>query len=211
MKKFLLQMEFIQNVYPGACTSIVFYQFVKSSGNLSYNDLEKFVNSLNSVLGNDLHIIGQHLVKYWDGIQNGSIKFKNLPYGGDLREIDESIPDIGIFGKSEYGLISYFCRVLFWAQTGYWIQVIGGKTYEEARKYGIHGDHFDKYTAFMLKYTQSIPYVSYVAYVDEKKIVLDIFHVILTIRNGEQFMIYDSNRCDVMTINFYSELWYTEE
>lgn len=204
-------MEFIRNVYPGACASIVFYQFVKSSGNLSYNELEKFVNSLNLELGNDLHIIGQHLVKYWNGIQNGSIEFKNLPYGGDLRELDESIDDLGIYGKSEYGLISYFCRILFWAHTGYWIQLISGKTYDEARRYGIHDDQFDKYNEFMLKYTPSIPYISYVAYVDENGTIVDFFHVILTIKNGEHFMIYDSNNSEVAIIDFYSELWYTKD
>lgn len=203
-------MEFIKNVNPGACASIVFYQFVKSSGNLSYNELEKFVNSLNSVYGNDLHIIGQYLTKYWNGIRNGSIEFKNLPYAGDLRYLDKPINDLGIFGKSEYGLMSYFCRVLFWAQTGYWIQWISGKTYDEARGYGIHGDQFDKYNKFMLKYTPLIPYISYVAYVNKNRIIEDNFHVILTIKNGKQFMIYNSNDDDVVIIDFYSELWYTD-
>ena len=205
-------MEFIQNVYPGACASIVFYQFVKSSCNLSYNELEKFITSLNLEFGNDLHIIGQYLVKYWDGIQNGSIEFKNLPYGGNLCELDDSIEGLGIYGKSEYGLISYFCRVLFWAHTGYWIQSISRKAYDEARKCcKCDDDCFDKYNEFMLKYTTSIPYISYVAYVDENDVIEDCFHVILTIKNDEQFMICDSNNSGIEIINFYRELWYTRD
>ena len=204
-------MEFIQNVYPGACASIVFYQFVKSSGNLSYNELKEFINSLDSDFGNDLRIIGQYLTKYWDGIRNGSIVFKNLPYGGKLCELDEPIDDFGIYGRSEYGLISYFCRVLFWAHTGFWIQLISGKTFDEACRYVRCDDYFDKYNEFMLKYTESIPYISYVAYVNEDDIIVDSFHVILTIKNDERFMIYDSNNDDVADIDFYSELWYTKD
>ena len=204
-------MEFIHNVYPGACASIVFYQFVKSSGKLSYDDLEKFVKSLNDELGNDLHAIGKYLVKYWSGIRNGSVEFKDLPDSGNPREINDENIDLGLFGKSEYGLMSFFCRVLFWAHIGYWIQTICNKSYEEVCDYKRYNDYFDKYNEFMLKYTSTIPYVSYVAFVDENDIIENLLHVVLTIKNDNEFMIYDSNMNGVDVIDSYEELWFSKD
>lgn len=203
-------MEFIQNTPIGMCASIVFYQFVKSS-KLSYHEIENFVNSLSKELGDDLHKIRKYLVKYWNGIQNGRFEFKDLPNGGDLREINDENIDLGIFGKSEYGLISYFCRVLFWAHTGYWIQAICLKSYKEARKYKCDDDYFNRYSEFMLRYTSEIPYVSYVAFIDKNLTIENDLHVILTIKNGNKFTVYDSNGKEPEVIDLYNELWFTQE
>lgn len=211
-------MEFIDNFYPGACASIVFYQFVKSSDKLLYSDLEEFTKKLNNKLRNyelydDLIKIKHTICKYWNGIRNETIKFKDLPTGGDLRPLKHPLEGFGVFGKSEYGLINYFCRILFCLSTGYWINQIVGNHYRNL-SCKVNESVFKKYTKFTESYIKNkqIPYVTYVCYLDADDNIEGELHVISTLKIEEnKYIVYNSNCEYEYETNRYIDLWFQKD
>ena len=204
-------MELIRNPECGACASIVFYQFAKVLDKLSYEDLKIHVWFISEELHKDCCEIEPIILKYWNGIHDGTIQFKDMPNGMLLHTLDNPLNDYGIFGQSEYGLINYFCRIMFFLQTGYWIQEICNK-HVDSLNINKKPKYLKSYNKFMLKYTTTIPYISYLAWLNNENIIENGLHVMLTLKiNNEYYEIYNSNQSEVVCINSYESLWFTKD
>ena len=200
-------MELIRNPEYGACASIVFYQFAKALDKVSYEELKNHVKIKSDLLYQDCCQIEPIVIKYWNGIHNGTIKFSDLPNGKSLHKLDKSMADdYGVFGESEYGLINFFCRIMFFIQTGYWIQAICGRHISLLFK--DDPIYLETYNEFMLKYTTKIPYVTYFALLNDADIIENDFHLMLTLKNNdEDYEIYNSNQDEVVHIDQHISLW----
>ena len=205
-------MELIRNPEYGACASIVFYQFAKALNKFSYEKLKNHIKTKSEKLYQDCCTIEPVVIKYWNGIHNETIRFKDMPTGISLHKLDNPMTDeFGIYGESEYGLLNFFCRVMFFIQTGYWIQEICNKHIDslninEKLKY------LKLYNKFMLKYTTTIPYITYLAWLDKENIIENSLHVMLTLKiNDEKYEIYNSNQSEVVCVNRFVSLWFTKD
>lgn len=204
-------MELIRNPEYGACASIVFYQFTKVLDKLSYKRLKRYVKTKSHELYQDCCTIEPIILKYWNGIHDGSIQFKDMPNGISLHKLDNPFNEFGVYGESEYGLLNFFCRIMFFIQTGFWIQEICNKNVDslnvnEKPKY------LKSYDKFMLKYTTTIPYISYLAWLNNENVIENGLHVMLTLKiDNDNFEIYNSNQSEVACVNSYISVWFTKD
>ena len=223
-------MAFIKNIFPGACASITFYQFVKYSDKLRINDIKLYMKDMKNELGNEplryLNSIEPVINKYWRNIKFGYAKFKDLPCGNNLCLLKKPISYLKIYGESEYGHISFFCRLMYLIETGLWIQDLSGMNVNNL-KLNVNKKFLNKYEEMVNKckggyYTihgtkslenlhdyqsQRIPYITYMIYVDDGKIS-DEFHVFITLKiSDNEYEIYDSNNERKLKINKLVLLW----
>lgn len=204
-------MELIRNPEYGACASIVFYQFAKVLNKLSYKKLKRHVKTKSHELYRDCCTIEPIIIKYWNGIHDGTIQFKDMPNGMSLHKLDTPLNGFGVYGESEYGLLNFFCRIMFFIQTGFWIQEICNKNVDslnvnEKPKY------LKSYNKFMLKYTTTIPYITYLAWLNNENIIENGLHVMLTLKiDNDDYEIYNSNQSEVACVNSYVSIWFTKD
>lgn len=204
-------MELIRNPEYGACASIVFYQFAKVLNKLSYKKLKRHVKSKSHELYRDCCMIEPIILKYWNGIHDGTIQFKDMPNGISLHKLDNSLNDYGVYGESEYGLINFFCRIMFFIQTGFWIQEICNKNVDSLNVDN-KPRYLKSYDKFMLKYTTNIPYITYLAWLNNENIIENGLHVMLTLKiDNDNFEIYNSNQSEVARVNNYVSVWFTKD
>ena len=203
-------MELIRNPECGACASIVFYQFAKVLDKLSYEDLKIHVWFISEELHKDCCEIEPIILKYWNGIHDGTIQFEDMPNGMSMHELDNPLNDYGIFGQSEYGLINYFCRIMFFLQTGYWIQDNCGRhVFQLIEDKPIYRKAYDK---FMSLFTTKIPYITYFGILNNENILEEDFHIMLTLKiNDDDYEVYNSNEDEVIHIERHVSLWIVKQ
>lgn len=206
-------MEHIRNKPSGACASITFYQFVKLSGNLSYENLKQYVKSVKLDLiedmFEDLCNMENIINKYWIGIQNNVYTIDDLPDGGNMHELNEKIKDMRICGESEYGCISLFCRIIFYIHNGFWVGKICNNTMEMVLlSYKIDDKLFDNYLKFMLQYTETVPYITYCAWIGGDNLIENMLHVCITFHNGKNWTIHNSNDDEEKYEEDYVNIWF---
>ena len=203
-------MELIRNPECGACASIVFYQFAKVLDKLSYEELKMYVSIISEELYQDCCTIEPIILKYWNGIHDGTIQFKDMPNGMSMHNLDNPIHEFGIYGESEYGLINLFCRIMFFIQTGCWIQDNCGRHLNQL----IEDDpiYLQIYNKFMLRYTTKIPYVTYFGILNDDNILEDNFHIMLTLKNNDNdYEVYNSNEDEVIHVERHVSLWIVKQ
>ena len=130
------------------CASIVFYQLAKTLKGISFDDIVNYAktmnhldNELRDVINEALSLLRPHLQPLYSKIQDGLISVTELPKSGmnedgkyinnskeDARRsrkpLDAPFTDFGIYGKTLYGCISLFIRVMYAIQFGIWLNNI---------------------------------------------------------------------------------------
>lgn len=214
-------MEYIKNFYPGACAAITFYQFAMSSDKLRLPMFREYFVELGKTLPENKRGILEvfiekfkkaepTLAKYWINARSHKIEFKDFPHGADIRLLKEPIDGLGYQGRSEYGVMVFFCRYVFAMETGKDMEWARGATLDEARDI-LHAIDLDtnRYTEYMRSILDEtirtredgstyrykcIPYVSYFFDMDENGVLDTVGHVFLTYKVGPSlYEIYDSN------------------
>ena len=176
--------EFIHNSSNGACASIVFYQFVKSCGTVTYEDIKILTKTLKlTEIEYYLELMEPELKKIWNMIKNDSLTIYDLPTGDNLWQFSQHISCLKIFGESMYGLMSYFCRILLLLHSGIWVQELVGDEISHLRTNVKANFEFRKaYELMMIKHTKVIPYVNYMLWVNENGVVEPDMHVVMLYR-----------------------------
>lgn len=181
-------MKFVRNIPEGACSSIAFFQFVKSCHHLQYKDLYKFMITKIKSEEKYISLISPTIEYYYDKIQNNSISVEQIPNGGKMNKfLKNRCDELKLFGESEFGHISLFCRYLCLLWSGIWVGDLEGENIN-FMKFD-HKASID-YTKFMIEHKiQHIPRICHMVWINDFKIVQPGFHTMIILNN----VLYDSN------------------
>ena len=176
--------EFIHNSSKGACASITFYQFVKSCGTLTYDDVKALAKTLKlSEIEYYLELIEPEITGIWGMIKNDMLMVYDLPTGDNLWTFSQPILCLNVFGESMYGLMSFFCRILLLLHSGVWVQSLVGTEISRLRdEVKVNFEFRKTYEMMMIRHTKVIPYVNYMVWVGKDNVIEPEMHVLMLYR-----------------------------
>ncbi len=220
------------------CASIVFYQLAKTLKGISFDDivnhartLRHLDNEVHDVINEALTLLRPHIQPLYDKIQNGLINVTELPksgmdgYGKNInnskedarrsrKPLDVPFTEFGVYGKTLYGCISLFIRVMYAIQFGIWLNNIIPSDNISALPIDIDvvNKTWNLYMKFITDHSiNDIPFVSYMAFTPDKHAFENTGHVIISIYKEDGELIYfDNNRDDPLLTNMIVVLWVDE-
>lgn len=220
------------------CASITFYQLARSLKGISFDDIVNYAKTLNhldnnlrDIINKALILLRPHLQPLYHGIQEGSIDVIDLPKSGvyeDGKYINNSkedalrsrkplaspFTDFGIYGKTLYGCISLFIRVMYAIQFGIWLNNIipSNNIFALPIDIDVINRTWNFYMRFITKHSiEDIPFVSYMAFTPDARTFESSGHVILCIYKTDGNLIYlDNNRDGPIITDVIVVLWADE-
>ena len=221
------------------CASIVFYQLAKTLKGISFDDIVNYAKSLNhldnelrKIINRALTSLRQHIQPLYDKIQNGLINVTELPKSGvdgygkyvnnskeDARRsrkpLDFPFTEFGIYGKTLYGCISLFIRVIYAIQFGIWLNNIipSDNIFALPIDMDVVNETWNLYMKFITDHSKekNIPFVSYVGFTPDAHSFENTGHVIICIYKEDGKLMYlDSNRDTPLLTDIIVVMWADE-
>ena len=220
------------------CASIVFYQLANTLNGISFDDivnhaktLSHLDNELHDVINEALTLLRPHIQPLYDKIQNGLINVTELPKSGldengkyannseeDARRsrkpLDVPFTEFGVYGKTLYGCISLFIRVIYAIQFGIWLNNIipSDNIFALPIDIDVVNETWNLYMKFISDHSiKDIPFVSYMAFTPDEHTFENTGHVIICIYKEDGELIYvDSNRDTPLLTDIIVVMWADE-
>lgn len=152
-----------------------------------------------------ISLISPTIEYYYEKIQNGLISVEQMPNGGRLNKfLKNRCDELKLFGESEFGHISLFCRYLCFLWSGIWVGNLEGERYD-FMKFD-HKASID-YIQFMIEHRiQPIPRICHLVWINDFGIVQPGFHTMVMLDN----VLYDSNCIEPMTVKEIVPIYWTK-
>lgn len=220
------------------CASITFYQLAKLLKRISFEDIVNHVKTLThldsglrDIINEALTLLRPHIQPLYNGIQKGSVKVTELPKSGmnedgkyinnskeDARRarkpLDSPFTEFGIYGKTLYGCISLFIRVMYAIQFGIWLNNIvpSDDIFDLPIDIDVINRTWNLYMKFITDHSiKDIPFVSYMAFTPDARTFEANGHVIVSIYKANGTLKYiDNNRDEPIKTKEIVVLWADE-
>ena len=220
------------------CASIVFYQLARSLKGISFNGIVEYAKTLNhldselrSIIVEALTLLRPHLQQLYSGIQDGSISVTDLPKSGvdgsgryinnseedalrSRRPLDDPFSDFGMYGRTLYGCISLFVRVMYAIQFGIWLNnmIPADDIFALPIDMDTINQSWNAYMKFITEHSlEDIPFVSYMAFTPDAQRFESNGHVVLGLYKDNGELIYlDNNKDDPIITDTIVVLWAAE-
>lgn len=220
------------------CASIVFYQLAKTLKGISFDDivnhaktLKHLDNELHDVINRVLSLLRPHLQPLYSKIQEGLIDVTELPKSGvdgdgkyinnskeDARRsrkpLDSPFTGFGIYGKTLYGCISLFIRVMYTIQFGIWLNNIipSDDIFTLPIDIDMINRTWNSYMIFITNHSiEDIPFVSYIGFTPDARTFEINGHVLISLYKADGELLYfDNNRDEPLITNEIVVLWADE-
>jgi hypothetical protein len=193
---FYTKMNWFNNTIDGSCASITFYWYVKYL-NIEFDSFLEIIHKLDPNVFQHFKPITKVISQYWNFVRSDLVDcpVQELPNAKDCDKYPLPLFQ-SAHGESDYALISFFGKLIWWVQSGFWIHD-WSTSYEtkiyENQTIPINQEKISLYYKTFKQYTETVPFITIIIHIEPNGLFDKVQHQTLSVIKNNQVVWYDSN------------------